>query len=230
MSNKKIFYSNRLLPKFEDQFTPSFFKNFKIESKILNLREKLREGENLIIFLGSSGTGRDTILDNCLTLIKDSVRIKRTTTRSIRMTSGDKKRMNFIKKKEFLSEFKKRNIILAGYYRANNNLYGISHKGLSKLKNNKKTFFFEGTITALPLKKMFPKAKLILILPPSLEELRNRLSKRGDKDWKIRFKVATSEIKKAITNIKKMTDNKIVDSVFVNYDPQKTTKDIIHTL
>lgn len=229
MSSKKIFYSNQLVPKFEDQCSSSFFKNFKIEPELLSLRKKLGEGKNLIIFLGSSGAGRDTILENCLALIKDSERIKRTTTRFFRIDLEEKERMNFIAKNKFLSEFKKRNIILAGYYRANNNLYGISHKELSKLKDNKRTFFYECTITALPLKKLFPEAKLILILPPSLEELKDRLSKRGDKDWKIRFEVAASEIK-AVADIKGKTNNEIIDFVFINGNPKKIARDIVHII
>ena len=153
-----------------------------------NLKEKIGQGENLIIFLGSSGAGRDTVLENCQASIKGSERIRRITTRSKRLNRLDQIRLIFVNKKIFLKMLKSGEILLACHYRANNEFYGISRTELLKLKNQSKTYLFECTLLSLPLKKLLPKAKLIVLIPPSFDFLKNRIIARDDKDWRKRFK------------------------------------------
>ncbi len=226
---KKI-HSSQLLPKFEDQFKIGFLKNFKIVPSVLSLRRQLGQGRNLIILLGSSGVGRDTVLETCLSLIKNSERIERITTRLPRKKKSDQERMFFVNKNVFLRNFKKGEIVFGGRYRVNNQLYGVSRSELLKLKDKDKLYFFECTITALPLKKLFPQSKLIFLLPSSLQLLRRRFLQRGDKDRRKRFAVACSEIKVALNNIQELIDAGFVDLAFINFDSKKTAQKIVKVL
>ena len=117
-------------------------------------------------------------------------------------------------------------ILLACRYRANNEFYGISKSELLKLKNKRKIYFFECTLLSLPLKKMLPKAKLILLIPPSLNFLKSRLMVRGDKDWQKRFKSSCLEIKIILNNIQEMFKSGFVDLAFINPDSKGTAQKI----
>lgn len=219
-----------LLPKFEKQFNVKFLNKFKINSPILNLRKKIGMGENLVILLGSSGVGRDTILETCLAIVKKAERIRRTTTRVARKNLLEDKRLIFVNKNTFLRDLKNGRLIFGGYYRANNELYGISRKELLKLKNKNKIYFFECTINALPLKKLLPKAKLILLLPPSIESLKQHFINRGDRDWQKRYKVSCSEIKTVLKNIREVFKTGFIDLAFLNFNSKKTAKEIIKAI
>lgn len=214
---------NKAVNKFVPQLSKQSGVNFvRAPSPNNNLKEKIGRGENLIIFLGSSGTGRDTVLENCQASIKDSERIKRITTRSKRLNRLDRARLIFVNKKNFLNMLKAGEILLACHYRANNEFYGINRAELLKLKNQNRTYFFECTLLSLPLKKLLPKAKLIVLIPPSFDFLKKRLIDRDIKDWRKRFKNSCLEIKIILKNIKEMFKNGFVDLAFINFDSKET--------
>jgi len=187
-----------------------------------NLKEKIGQGENLIIFLGSSGAGRDTVLENFQASIKHSERIRRITTRSKRLNRLDRARLIFVNKKNFLNMLKSGEILFACHYRANNEFYGISRAELLKLKNQSRTYLFECTLLSLPLKKLLPKAKLIVLIPPSFDFLKKRLMARDAKDWRKRFKNSRLEIQIILKNIKEMFRAGFVDLALTNSDSKET--------
>ena len=82
------------------------------------------------------------------------------------------------------------------------NLYGTSKSQVLKaLKEGKDILLDIDTQGALQVKKNFPEAVLIFILPPSLKELERRLKKRGTDDEetiKKRLQIAREEIRKAL--------------------------------
>ncbi|MGC9049059.1 MAG: hypothetical protein ACP5IX_02495 [Patescibacteria group bacterium] len=216
----------KFVPSLEKQFSVDFMRTFRLPLLEEKIKQQIGNGQNLIIFLGSSGVGRDTVLENCLSLIKNSKRIRRTTTRLKRLGRGDQSRLIFVKKKSFLNALENGKILFACRYRANNEFYGISKDELLKLKNKRKIYFFECTLLSLPLKKILPKAKLILLVPPSLNFLKSRLKARGDKDWQKRFKTSCLEIKAILKNIKEMFRAGFIDLAFINSDSQKTAQKI----
>jgi guanylate kinase len=218
----------RFVPPLEKQLSMKFIKNFKLELSE-KFKKEIDDGSNLIILLGSSGVGRDTVLENCLSLIKNSERIKRITTRSKR-SEEEKFRLIFVNKKKFLKMLKFGEIVFACCYKVNNEFYGISKKDLLKLKNKKKIYLFECTLLSLPLKKILPKAKLVVLIPPSLELLKLRLKFRGEKDWRKRFKNSSLEIKHILKKIKKIHDIGFIDLAFVNSNSKETAKKIKRTL
>ncbi len=226
----KTFCFQRWVPKFEEQFNVDFLKNFKIKPALQGLIKGVGGGRNLIILLGSSGVGRDAVLESCLSLIKKAERIKRSSTRSPRIKVMESNRMLFSSKSDFLKDFERGRIIFAGIYRANNQFYGITRDEILKLKNRNKFYFFECTILSLLLKRLFPEATLIFLFPPSIEFLRRRFLRRGDRDWLKRFRISCSEIKFARRNIEKIFKAGFVDLIFINRDSKKTAVKIIKSL
>jgi guanylate kinase len=225
----KIINTAELLPPFEDQFNVASMENLEIRPAALDFRKRVGNGRNLCILLGSSGVGRDTILEACLDLRKRSFdRIKRITTRQIR-GPADFSRMIFTDEKTFLKDFKKGQIVFAGRYRVNSKLYGVNQDELFKLKNKEKLYFLEATLVALPLKKLFPLARLILILPPSKKILKERLSSRDN--WLERFNVSWQETEVIRANIKEMINAGWIDLVLSSQGrPKKLAREICEKL
>ncbi|MFZ5366054.1 MAG: hypothetical protein ACOZBZ_02055 [Patescibacteria group bacterium] len=216
---KKCLDTSKPLPPFEELFNVETMKAMKIRPEGQKLAEEIGSGKNLYIFIGSSGAGRDTVMEECLRQIKSSVRLRRTTTRKPREYIADQRRMIFITEKEFLRDFKKGEILFAGRYQANQKLYGISRKEILKLRlEDKAPHFLEENFSGLPLKIMFPKSKLVVILPPTIDVLKDRLFSRDgqDEEAEKRFAISLSEIKAVLTNLKKMIKMKLVDMVIIN--------------
>lgn len=213
------------------KLVPQLFKQFGVEfarspGPANNLRREIGQGENLIIFLGSSGSGRDTVLENCQALIKNTQRVKRTTTRPKRLQRLDQSRLIFVNKNNFFNRLKSGKMLLACRYLANNEFYGISKNELLRLKNHSKTYLFECTLLSLPLKKLLPRAKLVVLLPPSFGFLKQRMTSRNPKDWRKRFKNSCSEIRIILQNIKEMLKGGFIDLAFVNPDSKETASKI----
>lgn len=229
-NNKTIFDTNFLLPPFVQQFNRNFIHKLKLHDSAVKLQKELGPGENLVILLGVSGGGRDTVLEECLSLISGSERIKRVSTREKRGDSRESERMIFSDRKDFKKRFNAKDIFFAGCYCANNQLYGIDSEEIKKIKNKKNFYFIENTLIGLSLKKLFPKACLVVLIPPSLNFLKNRFLLRGDKDYLKRFDNSCLEIRSIISNIKEMMDYQIVDLVFANIDSKDTAGEIVEFL
>ncbi|MBR5507854.1 MAG: guanylate kinase [Clostridia bacterium] len=134
----------------------------------------------LIVFSGPSGSGKGTILSNFYSSFADD-RIKYSvsaTTRNPR--EGEKDGVNyFFKTKE---EFEK--MIDDGEFlewaRFCDNYYGTPKKAVNDLIDSGFDVILEiETIGAMNVKRNFPEAVMVFVLPPSVEELKKRLSGRG---------------------------------------------------
>lgn len=229
-NNKTIFDTNFLLPSFVQQFNENFVHKLKLHDIAVKLQKKLGLGENLVILLGVSGVGRDTVLEECLSLISGSERIRRVSTREKRDDSRESERMIFLDKKDFEKKFETKDIFFAGRYCENNQLYGVDSEEIKKIKNKKNFYFIENTLIGLALKKLFPKSHLIVLIPPSFKFLKNRLLSRRDKSSLERFDNSCLEIKSIILNIKEMMEHHIVDLTFVNIDSKNTASEIVEFL
>ncbi|MDP3988227.1 MAG: hypothetical protein Q8P80_03730 [Candidatus Levybacteria bacterium] len=215
--SKKI-HTGQLLPPFEDLFKVEVLKQMILREEARYLSKEI-EGENLHIFIGSSGAGRDTILEECLIQIENSNRLRRTTTREKRQYITDQERMLFITESSFLRDFKKGEILFAGRYKANGRLYGISKKELYQLKDKVDYYhFLEENFSGLPVKLMLPKSKLIIVLPPTVDVLRDRLFSRDKKHSESlsRFETSVKEIKTVLRSLPAMIKNNFVDMVVIN--------------
>ena len=131
----------------------------------------------LFVISGPSGTGKGTI---CKELIKDDkIRLSVSmTTRNPREGEVHGVSYYFAIKEEFLQ------IIEAGgfleYAEVFGNYYGTPKMEVLELLENGIDVLLEIDVQgALQIKEVYPEAVLVFILPPSMEELRARLTGRG---------------------------------------------------
>lgn len=151
----------------------------------------------LIVVSGPSGAGKDTVCNKVVEDMKD-------TKISISMTSREPRGKEkygveyyFVTKEEF--EEKIKNDEFLEYAVVHNNQYYGTPKAkieedISKGKNIILVIDIQG---ALKIKEILPEALFIFIMPPSMEELKDRLIKRGTESKKKileRFKTAYNEI------------------------------------
>lgn len=150
----------------------------------------------LVIVSGPSGCGKGTICRKFLQRNEDMNISISATTRSPRR--GEKDGVNYF----FLTEdvFKKmisKNKFLE-YANVHGNFYGTPKKYvLDKIKKGENIFLEIDIQGALQIKKIYPNGVFVFILPPSMEELKNRIIRRGTEsksDIDRRYKNAFKEI------------------------------------
>ena len=144
----------------------------------------------LIIVSGPSGIGKDTIVSEYLKR-NDAYKSVSCTSREIREGDIPDKTYHFITKEEFEGEFLEYTIY-------NHNYYGTLKNTLDEQLNNGKDVIMiievEGEAN---IKRMYPDAVSIFLLPPSMDILRERLIKRGNvslEDIEDRLNTAKKEI------------------------------------
>lgn len=135
---------------------------------------------SLIVVSGPSGSGKGTILNEFNQKYKDEYMTYSisATTRSPR--EGEMNGINyyFITTDEF--ENKISNDGFLEYAKYCENYYGTPKKAVMEALDNGVDVILEiETVGAMKVKKNYPEAILIFILPPSVEELRARLTGRG---------------------------------------------------
>lgn len=157
---------------------------------------KLKKRGLLIVVSGPSGAGKDSVCN----LVKESnsnlwISVS-CTSRSIRNGEVDGVNYYYLTRDEFEKKIENHDFLEYAIY--NDNYYGTPiDKIEEKLNNGFDVVLVIEVEGALKVKKLYPDAVFIFILPPSMEELKNRLIKRGtespDKILK-RFKTAYREI------------------------------------
>jgi len=132
-----------------------------------------------IIVVGSSGAGKSTLIRLFLAIYPDARLSVSCTSRTIRANEVDGKDYFFISREEFL---KRKEL---GLFAETNEHHGTVKQGdlygtlLSECSVEEGTVIFDVEVNgAAALKKLFPDAITIFILPPSKAELRLRLEKR----------------------------------------------------
>lgn len=157
---------------------------------------KLKKRGLLIVVSGPSGAGKDSVCN----LVKEKnnnmwISIS-CTSREIRKGEEDGINYFYLTKEEFENKIKNNDFLEYAIY--NNNYYGTPlYKIEENLNKGIDVVLVIEVQGALKVKKIYPDAIFIFILPPSMEELKNRLIKRGTESTeKIleRFKTAYKEI------------------------------------
>lgn len=151
----------------------------------------------LLVISGPSAAGKGTICRKLLARNEDLIFSVSATTRKPRV--GEKEGINYF----FIDSLKFNNMIehkeFLEYARVHNNYYGTPRNFVLNNVNKGKTVILEIDVKgALQVKKVYPEAVFIFLLPPSMEELKNRIEKRGTEskeDINIRLKNAFEELK-----------------------------------
>ncbi len=158
---------------------------------------KQKEKGLLIVVSGPSGAGKDTIINEVIKRKNINAWISISmTSRLPRGNEENGKEYFFVTKEEFEDNIKKGNFLEYAEY--NGNYYGTpKHKIDEYLNKGIDVILIIEIQGALQIKELIPEALFIFIMPPSMEELKERLIARGtDTNDKIisRFKTAYQEI------------------------------------
>ena len=138
---------------------------------------------NLIVVSGPSGSGKDTVLSEVFKLHPEIRLSISSITRDMREGEVQDGKYHFISREEFESAIKNNEMLEYNVYQ--NNYYGTPkakiEEDISKGKNIILVIDIQG---ALKIKEILPEALFIFIMPPSMEELKDRLIKRGTESKK----------------------------------------------
>ncbi len=131
----------------------------------------------LFVVSGPSGTGKGTICKELLARTNVSLSVSMTT-RKARNGEVDGLNYYFVSRKEFEDTIAQDGFL--EYAEVYGNYYGTPQKAvLSKLEQGRDVVLEIDIQGALKIKEVYPKGIFIFILPPSMMELRKRITGRG---------------------------------------------------
>ena len=141
----------------------------------------MKEKGLLLVISGFSGAGKGTVVKRLLELHNDYALSISATTRSPREGEQNGREYFFKSTEEFESMID--NSELIEYAKYVSNYYGTPKAYVEEQLEAGKNVILEIEIQgALNIKKMYPDAVLLFIMPPSAEELERRLVGRGTED------------------------------------------------
>lgn len=150
----------------------------------------------LIVISGPSGAGKGTL---CKALLKKNPDLKLSvsmTTRSPRQGEVDGVNYFFVEKQKFEEMVESGGFL--EYAKVYDNYYGTPRSYVEEMLSKGNDVILEIDIQgALKVKEIFKEGVFIFIMPPSMEELKNRIKKRGSETEESllkRFKSAFVEI------------------------------------
>lgn len=150
----------------------------------------------LIVLSGPSGCGKDTVLRKIRELDPSVAANVSFTTREPRPGEKDGVNYHFVTKEQFLENIE--NGIMLEYNEYSGNYYGTSKRAIEELLEAGKTVVLTIDVNGgRNVKTEYPGAMLLFLMPPSVDELRKRIRKRGHmdaKDLKERMRIAEEEI------------------------------------
>ena len=173
----------------------------------------------LIVISGPSGVGKGTVVNMLLSRLKDAVLSVSCTTRAPREGEKNGKSYFFISKETFLKMIDE-----GGFLEYSNhfeNYYGTPRFFVEqKLEEDKDVILEIDVDGAANVIKQFPDALLLMITPPSREELVRRLKLRGTEDEVLieqRLRRADYE----------MSRSNFYDYTVINDDLEQTVENIL---
>ena len=157
----------------------------------------MKEKGLLLVISGFSGAGKGTVVKRLLELHNDYALSISATTRSPREGEQNGREYFFKSTEEFESMID--NSELIEYAKYVSNYYGTPKAYVEEQLEAGKNVILEIEIQgALNIKKMYPDAVLLFIMPPSAEELERRLRQRGtETEDVISSRMKTAEVELA---------------------------------
>jgi guanylate kinase len=175
--------------------------------------------ENLFVISAPSGAGKTTIIKKLTKIRKDIFIPTSYTTRNPRPGEIDKKDYNFTSHEIFHEMI--RDDALVEHAEVYGNFYGTSYEAIINGLNNEPKVLLEIDCQgAKIIKRRFESAKLIFIMPPSLNELNQRITHRGQdssQSIEIRLSQAKSE----------MAQWKDFDYALINQDSDQCLEELL---
>ena len=132
----------------------------------------------IIVLSAPSGAGKTTLAHKLIKADKNLVFSVSCTTRPMRDGEKDGIDYNFLSVEEFKSNIAKNKF--AEWALVHNNYYGTLKSEIENAMNSSRDILLDIDVQGgISIKKAFPDAVLIFIMPPNIEELKNRLIKRN---------------------------------------------------
>ncbi len=133
---------------------------------------------SLVVVSGFSGVGKGSVMKSLISRYEGYALSVSATTREPRPGEVEGREYFFISRDEFLEMIE--NDELVEYASYCDNYYGTPRRFVTQKLEQGQDVLLEIEIQgALKIKKQFPEALLIFIMPPSVDELMNRLLSRG---------------------------------------------------
>lgn len=152
---------------------------------------------SILVLSGPSGSGKNTVYDGLREKSDNIVQTVSVTTRAPREGEVDGRDYYFVTEKEFLTRIDNDEFI--EYVNYGKNYYGTLKSEVLRLTEAGKTVILVIEVNgALNIKKAFPEACSVFIIPPSTEELRRRITSRGqntEEEINTRLSIAEQEMK-----------------------------------
>ena len=136
----------------------------------------------LMAVSGPSGVGKGTIVKTILERREDVVESVSCTTRAPREGEVHGKHYFFLSHEEFQRRIEEDDFL--EYDEHFGNYYGTPKSFVAETLKTKSVIMEIDVVGSLNAKKVFPECVLVMIVPPSIEELKKRLIGRGTEDEK----------------------------------------------
>lgn len=176
----------------------------------------------LVVISGPSGAGKGTICKKLKEVMKDLKVSVSATTRGPRAGEVEGESYFFLKEEEFIKRIN--NDEFLEYAKVYGNFYGTPKKEVFKQLEDGNDIILEIDIQgALQVKKNYPRGVFIFILPPSLNELQNRIEGRGTDSKEVilrRMQCAYDELNYAFE----------YDYIVLNDEVESAVEKIVHII
>ncbi|HMQ10039.1 MAG TPA: guanylate kinase [Oligoflexia bacterium] len=177
--------------------------------------------EKISVISAASGAGKTTVVNHLLAQNERFSRVITHTTREKRPGEKNGVDYHFVSKDEFEQMIAQDAFV--EWAKVYDNYYGTSKQGITAIvAQGKHALLVIEWQGAKNIKKLYPKAQFILMLPPSMDELKKRISGRGGdaKDIAQRIDLAKHEIRQMLW----------YDQVIINDDVEQCIKDLKQAL
>ena len=171
----------------------------------------------LMAVSGPSGVGKGTIVKRIIKERDDVVESVSCTTRPPRQGEVHGREYFFLSKEEFEKRIQENDFL--EYDKHFENYYGTPKSFVEEQLKTKSVIMEIDVVGALNAKKSFPECKLVMVVPPSVDELKRRLSGRGSEtEEQIQGRLARMEYE--------LSHKDQYDYIIVNDDLEKAIADL----